>query len=92
MSSSVTAINFAMSDGTTKGYSFGPFPVNSAAVINFRNRVKNYNSIDAEEQKKFTNLFDYIKSENGAGITGIKSATITTTESRRIFDAATYTA
>ena len=91
MSSSVTAITFAMSDGSTKSYSFGPFPVNSAAVLNFKNRVQNYNSVDSTEQKKFTNLFEYIKSENGASITGIKSATITTSQTQRIFDSSTYT-
>ena len=90
MSSSVTTINFAYADGTAKSYSLGPFPVNSAAVLNFRTRVQNYNKVDATEQKKFTNLFEQLKSENGADITGIKSATITTSQVTRIFDAASY--
>ena len=91
MSSSITAINFAYADGTTRSYSLGPFNVNSPAVINFKNRVQNFNSVDATEQKKITNLFDVMKSESGAQITGVKSASITTSQTRRIFDAATYT-
>ena len=91
MSSSTLAINFAFADGTTKSYSLGDFAVNSVSVLQFKNRVQNLNSTDAQEQKKFTNLFAQLKSENGAAITGIKSATVTTSNVRRIFDAATYT-
>ena len=91
MSSSVTTINFAYADGTTRSYSLGSFAVNSVAVTNFKNRIQNFNNVDAQEQKKITNLFDVLKSENGAQITCVKSATITTTQTRRIFDSATYT-
>ena len=90
MSSGVTAINFAYADGTAKGYSLGPFNVNSDAITYFKERVQNFNKVDATEQKKFTNLFEQLKSENGAEVTGVKSATITVTDVRRIFDAATY--
>ena len=91
MSNSVTTINFAFADGTTKSYSMGPFAVSSASVLNFKNRVQSFNSADAQEQKKFTNLFDAVKSDNGAAVTGVKSATITTSQTQRIFDASTYT-
>ena len=91
MSSSVLAINFAYADGSAKGFSMGPFNVNSISVMEFKNRVQNLNQTDTQEQKKITNLFAQLKSENGAEITGIKSATITTSQTRRIFDAATYT-
>lgn len=90
MSSSVTAINFAYADGTTRSYSLGPFAVTSTAVLNFKNRVRNFNSVDETAQKKITNLFDVLKSENGAQITGIKAASITTSNTQRIFDAANY--
>ena len=90
MSSSICGINFAFSDGTTKSYALGPFAVNSAAVLQFRNRVQNFNSVDSTSQKKFTNLKEYVVSENGAAMTGIKSATITTSNITRIYDAATY--
>lgn len=90
MSSSVCGINFAFSDGTTKSYTLGPFAVNSAAVLQFKNRVKNFDSVDESSSKKFTNLKEYVVSENGAEMTGIKSATITTSNTTRIYDAATY--
>lgn len=66
MSSAICAVNFAYGDGTTKSYSLGPFAVNSASVTNFKNRLQNFNTVDATEQKKFTNLADYLVSENGA--------------------------
>ena len=90
MSSAICAVNFAYADGTAKGYSLGPFNVNSDAVTYFKNRLQNFNKVDATEQKKFTNLADYMVSENGAAFTGIKSATITVSQVTRIFDAATY--
>jgi len=91
MSSAICAVNFAYGDGTTKSYSLGPFAVNSASVTNFKNRLQNFNTVDATEQKKFTNLFEQLKSENGYALTGIKSATITVSQVTRIYDAATYT-
>ena len=90
MSSGVTAINFAFADGTTKIYSLGPFDASSNAIRYFKDRVQNFNKVDETEQKKFTNLFEQLKSENGADVTGIKSATITVSQVTRIFDAATY--
>ena len=90
MSSAICAVNFAYADGTAKGYSLGPFNVNSDAVTYFKTRLQNFNKVDATEQKKFTNLADYMVSENGAAFTGIKSATITVSQVTRIYDAATY--
>ncbi len=90
MSSSTLTINFAFSDSTTKNYSMGPFAANSAAVLQFKNRVKMFNSVDEISQKKFTNLAEVLKSENGAELTGIKSAIITTSQATRIYDAANY--
>lgn len=90
MSSAICTVNFAYADSTTKSYSLGPFAVNSKAVSNFKDRLKKFNTIDETEQKKFTNLFDQLKSENGAAMSGIKSATITVSQTTRIFDAATY--
>lgn len=90
MSSSILSVNFAFADGTTKTISAGPYAVNAEAVNNFKERVKKINSTDEETQKKFTNLFAKFKSDNGAEITGIKSASITTSSVRRIFDASTY--
>lgn len=90
MSSSVLAVNFAFADGTTRNISVGDYAVNSDAVQNFKNRVKNFNAVDETSQKKFTNLVKAYKSDNGAEITGIKSATITTSQITRIYDAATY--
>lgn len=90
MSSSICAVNFAYADGTTKSYSLGPFNVNSDAVTNFKNRLKNFDATESLSNKKFTNLSDALVSENGAALTGIKTATITTSNVRRIFDAATY--
>ncbi len=90
MSSSVLTVNFAFGDGTTKSYSVGDYAMNSGAVQNFKDRVKKYNSVDETSHKKFTNLNEVLKSDNGASITGIKSATITTSNITRIYDAATY--
>ena len=91
MSSSVLTVNFAFGDSTTRQYSMGTFAVNSVSVLEFKNRLRNFNALDAESQKKFTNLADALKSDNGYNLTGIKSASITTSQTQRIFDAATYT-
>ena len=90
MSSAICAVNFAYGDGTTRSYSLGPFNVNSDAVTYFKNRLQNFDVVDATEQKKFTNLSEVLVSENGANLTGIKNATITVSQVTRIFDAATY--
>jgi len=52
--------------------------------------LRNFNSVDETTQKKFTNLGTILKSENGAALTGIKSAHITTSNVTRIYDAANY--
>ena len=90
MSSATVAVNFAFADATFRGYSMGTFAVNSDAVQNFKTRLQNFNKVDTTSQKKFTNLADVLKSDNGAALTGIKSASITVSNVRRIFDAATY--
>ena len=90
MSSATLTINFAYADATAKSYAVGPFAVNSDAVSNFKDRLRNFNKVDATEQKKITNLENFLSSENGAALTGIKSATITVSNVRRIYDAATY--
>ena len=84
------SVNFAFADATFRGYSMGTFDVNSDAVQNFKTRLQKFNSVDATAQKKFTNLAEVLKSDNGANLTGIKSASITVSNVRRIFDAATY--
>ena len=90
MSSTMLAVNFAFADGTSKVISAGPYDVNSDSVTNFKNRVKNFNSVDESSSKNFTNLVGKFKSDNGAALTGIKSASITVSNVRRIYDAATY--
>ena len=90
MSNAICTVNFAYADGTAKSYSIGPFNVNSSAITNFKNRVKTFNSVDETEQKKITNLATYLVSENGAAMTGVKSASFTVSQARRIFDASTY--
>ena len=90
MSSAMLAVNFAFADGTSKVISAGPYDINSDSVTNFKNRVKNFNSVDESSSKNFTNLVGKFKSDNGADITGIKSASITVSNVRRIYDAATY--
>ena len=91
MSSSVLTVNFAFGDSTTRQYTVGTFAVNSVSVLQFKNRLQNFDKVNAELQKKVTNLADVLKSDNGYNLTGIKSATITTSQTQRIFDAATYT-
>lgn len=91
MSSATLTVHFAYADATAKTYAVGPFAVNSDAVTNFKTRLQNFNTVDATEQKKITNLSDFLCSENGAALTGIKSAIITVSQTTRIFDAATYT-
>ena len=91
MSSATLTVHFAYADATAKSYAVGPFDVNSDAVSYFKTRLQNFNKVDATEQKKITNLSDFLCSENGAALTGIKSATITVSQTTRIFDAATYT-
>ena len=90
MSNSTLNVTFAYADGTTKTYSLGTFAVNSVAVNQFKTRLRNFDAVDETEQKKFTNLATVLKSENGSELTGIKSATITTAQTTRIYDAATY--
>ena len=91
MSSAVLSVNFAFADATFRGYSMGTFDVNSDAVTYFKTRLQKFNTVDTTSGKKFTNLSEVLKSDNGANLTGIKSATITVSQSTRIFDAATYT-
>lgn len=90
MSSSSLSVNFAFADATTKSYTFEPFAANSVAVMQFKTRLRNFNAIDEKSQKKFTNLDKFLISENGAALTGIKSAHITTSQVTRVYDAATY--
>ena len=56
MSNSTLTVNFAYADATAKSYAVGPFAVNSDAVSNFKDRLRNFNKVDATEQKKITNL------------------------------------
>ena len=90
MSSSALSISFSFADATTKTYTFEPFATNSVAVNQFKTRLRNFDAVDETEQKKFTNLAEILVSENGAELTGIKSATITTSQVTRIYDASTY--
>ena len=90
MSSATLAVNFAYADATAKSYAVGPFAVNSDAVSYFKSRLQQFNSVDSTTQKKNTNLANFLCSENGAALTGIKSATITVSQTTRIYDAATY--
>ena len=90
MSSAVLSVNFAFAHATFRGYSMGTFDVNSDAVQNFKTRLQKFNRVDETSGKKFTNLSEVLKSDNGANLTGIKSATITVSQITRIFDAATY--
>lgn len=91
MSSAICAVNFAYGDGTTKSYSLGPFNVNSDAVIEFKDRLQNFDTVESLSSKKFTNLSTVLVSENGSNLSGIKSATITVSQTTRIYDAANYT-
>ena len=91
MSSAICAVNFAYGDGTTKSYSLGPFAVNSDAVNNFKSRLQNFDNVESLSSKKFTNLSTVLVSENGSNLSGIKSATITVSQTTRIYDAANYT-
>lgn len=90
MSSATLSVNFAFADATTRIYSMGTFAVNSDAVNNFKTRLQKFNSVDSTSQKKFTNLAEVLKSDNGANLSGIKSASITVSQTTRIYDAATY--
>lgn len=90
MNDATLNVNFAFADSTFRGYSMGTFAVNSISVTNFKERLQKFNSVDETVQKKFTNLADVLKSDNGANLSGIKSATVVTSQTTRIFDAATY--
>ncbi|MBR6013837.1 MAG: hypothetical protein IK062_08675 [Selenomonadaceae bacterium] len=90
MSSAVLSVNFAFADASYRTYSMGTFAVNSVAVTQFKNRLRTFNTVDETTQKKFTNLADVLKSDSGAALSGIKSASITTSNITRIYDAATY--
>ena len=67
-----------------------PFANNSVAVMQFKSRLQTFNEVDTTSQKKFTNFGEILKSENGAALSGIKSASITTSQITRVYDAATY--
>ena len=90
MTSSALSINFAFADATTKTYTMEPFANNSDAVQKFKERLRIFNSVDETTQKKYTNLAKFLISENGAELTGIKSAHITSSQITRIYDAANY--
>lgn len=90
MNSATLSVTFAFADATTKTIAVGTFDATSNAVLNFKTRLKNFLSVDSETQKKVTNLDNYLLSDNGAAFSGIKSASITVSQSTRIFDAATY--
>lgn len=90
MSSSTLTINFAYSDASFKTYSVGPFANNSVAVMQFKARLQMFNEVDVTAQKKYTNLATILKSENGAALTGIKSANIVTSQITRVYDASNY--
>lgn len=90
MSSATLTVNFAFSDSTTKSFSFGPFDIMASAVTQFRTRLRKFNSVDETSQKKFTNLADVLISDNGAALSGIKSASITVSESTRIYDSVNF--
>ena len=90
MNNSVLSVNFAFADATFRSYSMGTFAIDSDAVQNFKTRLRKFNSVDETSQKKFTNLAEVLKSDNGANLTGIKSASITTSNITRIYDAANY--
>ena len=90
MSSATLAVNFAYADAMAKSYAVGPFAVNSDAVSYFKSRLQQFNTVDSTTHKKNTNLANFLCSENGAALTGIKSATITVSQTTRIYDAATY--
>ena len=90
MSSATLSVNFAFADASYRTYSMGTFAVNSDAVMNFKTRLQKFNSVDTTSQKKYTNLADVLKSDNGSNLSGIKSASITVSQVTRIYDAATY--
>lgn len=90
MSSATLKVNFAYADATTRSFEMGPFAVNAVSATNFKNRLSTFNSVDETTQKKFTNFAEVMKSDNGAALTGVKSATITVSQITRIYDAATY--
>lgn len=90
MMNSTLSVVFAFADSTTKNFSMGPFDPQSDFIGTFKNRLKNFNSADSTSSRKFTNLAEIVKSDTGAALTGVKSATITTSQTRRIFDASTY--
>ena len=90
MNNSVLSVNFAFADATFRSYSMGTFAIDSDAVQNFKTRLRKFNSVDETSQKKFTNLAEVLKSDNGANLTGIKSASITTSNITRIYDASNY--
>ena len=90
MSSAVLKVNFAYADATTRSFEMGPFAVDAVSATDFKNRLRTFNSVDETEHKKFTNFSEVMKSENGAALTGIKSATITVSQTTRIYDVATY--
>lgn len=90
MSSAVLKINFAFADATTKSFEMGPFDVNDDAVTNFKTRIRNLLATDTQSGSKVTNFEKVVKSDSGAALTGVKSASITVSSFRRIYDAATY--
>lgn len=90
MNETTLSVNFAFADSSYRTYSMGNFSVSSDAVLNFKNRLKKFNEIDETSQKKFTNLAEILKSDTGAALTGIKSASVIVSNITRIYDAATY--
>ena len=90
MNSAVLRINFAFADATTKSFEMGPFSVNDDAVTNFKTRIRNLIATDTQSGSKYTNFEKVVKSDSGAALTGVKSASITVSQVTRIYDAATY--
>ena len=87
---STLSITFAFADSTTRNFSLGPLNPQDESIGTFKNRIKNLDKVDTTSGKKFTNLAQVLKSDSGAALTAVKSATITTSQTRKIFDASTY--
>lgn len=89
MSNSTLTVNFAYADSTVKNFTVGPFAVNSEAVSEFKLRLKAFDAVNSSG-KKYTNLSTILKSDSGAALSGIKSAYIITSQSKRIYDAGDF--
>jgi len=79
MATSAISLKNGFEDGTTRTLTFSPFATNAAAISNAKTNIIALNSTGID------NLRGKYISDNGNNFTGVKEATITTTQKTLVY-------